>query len=319
MRSFIRPLFLVVLVVALVLALIKPSLFPGVLAGVAVALVCALLPTGLSPRARKIVAAVAGVVVVIVVVAVLASGGSEKKHRPPPRERAIGLTTTLRITGEYTSKQSSISLTDTLTIDSGEFAKAVGSPLLPADERKGLSPAKLANGVTAGLRSQGWRTQTSSRGVTARRLRAIRVKQHTVFPGVSKNKIPVSKPTRMQALVPGAGRASFLAVAFTVSDGSFVIKAPQYLISSTDPSSDAKPTTAKRDSRMIALDPSVDQIAFDVRSKAFRNGALHSVTSWTTWTPLKWILGLLVALSNDAVRERIRRLFKRGSGAEAEA
>jgi hypothetical protein len=318
MRSFIRPLFLVVLVLALVLALIKPSLFPGVLAGVAVAFLCAVLPQPMSPRVRKILAVVAGVVVVIVVLVVVLSGGPKNKPLPP-RERAIGLATTLRITGDYSSKKTSIVLADTLTIESGEFSKAVSSPLLPPQERKGLHPVKLANGVAAGLRSQGWTTHTSGSAVTAKRFRTIRVKQHTVFPGVSKNMIPIAKPTKMQALVPGAGRASFLAVALTVRTGSIVIKAPQYLISSTDPSSDANPAAAKRDSRTIALDPSVKQVAFDVRSKAFRNEALHSVTSWTTWTPLKWILGLLVALSNDAVRDRIKRLVRRESRAEAKA
>jgi hypothetical protein len=231
----------------------------------------------------------------------------------------IELGTTLQVVGNYSSKGKSLDITDTLTIDVEELTTAVNSPLLTPKFRRGLSERKLASTLTAGLRSQGWRTTTTTRGVSAKRNRTFPVKQHIVVPGVTENKLPLAKPTELHSLLRGAAGPRVLPITFTVLKGSVVLEAPRYTIAATDPSADAKTIPGKRESRTITLDRSTNQVAYDVRSEAFRNAALASVTSWTKWTPLTWVLGVLVALANDAVRERIKRLFKRGSSAAAKA
>jgi hypothetical protein len=318
LRPFTRLLFLVVLVVAIILSFVQPTVFLGVLAGLAVALLCALLPYGpLGKRGRVVVAGVALVVVIVVLVAAL-SGGS--KHSQLPPTRTIQLGTTFRTTGHYTSKKKSLDATDTLTIDGAELTKAVNSPLLSPNSRRGLTERKLASALTAGLRGQGWQsTNTTSSGVTATRKRTFKVMQHTVVPGLSENMLPVAKPTKLEAALRGANGVQALPITFAIRTGSVVLDGPRYAIATTKPSSHAKAMPNDRESRTIALAPSTRQVTFDVRSEAFRSGALAKLTDATKWAPFKWLVGLVVALSNGAVRERIKRLLRRESRAEAKA
>jgi hypothetical protein len=315
LRPFTRLLFLVVLVVGIVLSFVQPSVFLGVLAGLAVAVLCALFPyEPLGRRARIAVAAVALLVVVIVVAAVALSGS--KKHSQLPPTRTIQLGTTLESTGHYASKQKSLDVTDRLTIDMPELTKAVNSPLLSPSSRRGLTEAKLASALDAGLRSHGWRATPTSRGITATRTRSIAVKQHTVIPGVSENMLPIAKPTDLESALPGASGVQALPISFAIRKGSVVLDGPRYAIATTKPSSHADSAHKKR---TIALKPSTRQVTFDIRSEAFRNAPLAKVTDATKWTPFKWLVGLVLALSNGAVRDRIVRVVKRGSRAKAEA
>jgi hypothetical protein len=310
--------FLVVLVVAIVLSFVQPSVFLGVLAGLAVALLCALLPYGpLGKRARIVLAAVALVVVIIVLVAVL-SGGS--KHSQLPPTRSIQLGTTFKTTGHYDSKKKSLDVTDTLTIDGAELTKAVNTPLLSPNNRRGLTARKFASALTAGLRSQGWQqTGTPGSGVTATRKRTFKVMQHTVVPGLSENMLPVAKPTKFNAALPGASGVQALPISFAIVKGSLVLDGPRYAIATTKPSSDAKSMPNDRESRTITLEESTRQVTYDVRSEAFRSSALAKVTDVTKWAGFKWLVALVLALSNGAVRERVRRLVTRESRAKANA
>jgi hypothetical protein len=318
LRPFTRLLFLVVLVVAIILSFVQPSVFLGVLAGLAVALLCALFPyEPLGRRARIAVTGVAIVVLVIVVVAVAASGGSNHSRLPPTQTIQLG--TTFETIGRYTSKTKALDVTDRLTIDAAELAKATGSPLLSPSSRRGLTQLKLGSALTAGLRNQGWSTKTTRRGLSATRTRTVPVKQHTVVPGLSENMLPVAKPTNLETALRGASGVQALPISFAIRKGSVTLDAPRYAIASTTPSSAVKQIPSKRDSHTITLRPTTRQVAFEVRSKVFRNAALAKVTDATKWTPFKWLVGLALALSNGAVRDRIVRVVKRGSRAKAEA
>jgi hypothetical protein len=318
LRPLTRPLFLSAVVLSAVLVLIQPALLPGVIVGFVLALLCVLLPRGgISTRVRLVASGAATLSVLIAASAALLSGGT--RNRAPGVARIVELATTLQIVADYSSKSGSLMTSDTLTIDAGEFTQAVASKLLPSKLRRRLSSLKLESAVTAGLRSQGWKTVRSNRGVTATRAMSSPVRQHTLIPGTTGNTLTIAKPRAVASYLTGTGGAAILPIRFVVLKGSIVLKAPAHMISATDPSSDAKSITRRRESRTIALDPGTDKVDYDVRSKWLRNEALASVTSWTAWSPLKWLLGLLVALANDAVRDWLKGLFRRGKADDAKS
>lgn len=318
LRPFTRWPFLVVLVVAIVLSFVQPAVFLGVLLGLAVALLCALLPYGpLGRRTRAVLAGVALVVVLIVVLAVALSSSSKHSQLPPTGKIQLG--TTLETTGHYISKQKSLDTTDRLTIAAAELTKTVNSPLLSPSSRRGLTEQKVTSALTTGLRNEGWQTTTTARGVTATRKRSFQVKQHSVVPGVSENQLLIAPPTKLVAAVRSASGVQALPISFTILKGSVVFDGPRYAIATTKPSSHPQSMPNGRESRTVALAPTTQQVTYDVRSEAFRNAALAKLTDVTKWGPFPWLVALVVALSNGAVRDRIARLAKRGSRAEAKA
>jgi hypothetical protein len=67
---------------------------------------------------------------------------------------------------------------------------------------------------------------------------------------------------------------------------------------------------AELDEATVALgDAREPVVEFDVRSPPFRGPPLSWVLGASVWSPLKWLIALLVALASDTVREWLRRLL----------
>src|SRR3954454_24056050 len=95
-------------------------------------------------------------------------------------------------------------------------------------------------------------------------------------------------------------------------DSQATLSAPHYVFGESFPSSSSRHTRPrdKREFVAVPLDDETDAVEFDVRSGPFRNEVAAGAADLTGWSVFKWLLATALALTNDAVRDLLKKAWK---------
>jgi len=340
-----RRAFLATATIGLLISAVQPAVAAWVACGLVVALAAALWalrPWSALARARGHLRPIASWVInwirrhrvaigivagtIVVFIAIIATiglsmrGGSSMSSRTGVASGSgyaanIGLAGEISAAADYATRQHAFDVTERLTISGVDLAAAASSPLL----QKPIDVHQLAAWVISGLSRERWQVQPlSTAGVSALLRTTAPVRAHDLFPGLERDTLALAAPGSLPGPMAGGIR---LSITVNVAPSSTLsMNTPTYLVAQTDPPSTAASIPGTREIRRLALDGATT-VSYEVRSVAFQNELLAAVTDLTLWSPLKWILALVVAASSeelrDAVSSRLRRLLQRQPREEA--
>ena len=90
------------------------------------------------------------------------------------------------------------------------------------------------------------------------------------------------------------------------------LSAPDHVIGDTFPASSSRQTRPrdKREFISVPIDDETAEVEFEVRSPPFRNEVAASAVDLSGWTIFKWLVATALALSNEALRELLKKGWK---------
>lgn len=323
--------------VGLALCIAFPVLLPFVLAGI----VAGLLPYVLQrfrerpplaqapahlhsfPRWITIAAAIASLVALFglgtAFFSVLPEGGPSS----PARRQALIVEVPVRYegTGAFEDDPEQLALDDRLIVSFADLRDAAENYRLarefelparpeaprPSRAQETISPAALQRILTAKLKAEGWELMPpSTRGDSFAKSR--RVPLHSrIFPIDTGNEVQLPRFSE-----DTTGKGVLLDLYF--AEGSeMVLTAPTRTFDSTRPTSSREELLAKDlEERRLELAPS-SNVEVTVRSPWFRSGIVSSLANWILSSGkylIGILLGLLIAVLSEPVKEWIRRRLK---------
>ena len=279
------------------LSVAYPDLLPYVVTGVALGLAATVVPlVATRSTAPFAVIAALGLLALVVASTSLFSAGDGGSFSDIAPSIEIDATSTVKI--EYLGSTEQLRVERTLEVPRKQVASA---SLIDALEGQGWTLSKVSNRALAFSRDD---TQAA--------------RHHRWIPAEQTNVVDVSVPS---ASVEDP-RGHRVAVDFRLTEASrATLSAPQHAIGDTFPASSSSQTRPrdKREFISVALADETPQVEFEVRSPAFRNEVAASAADLSGWTIFKWLLAAALALSNEALRDLIKRGLKavtRGRGVQ---
>lgn len=298
------------------LAVAYPDLLPYVVAGVVLGLGADVLrrQPARAPRWRRrerarvrvsarlaVIAALGVLALVVAATALLSVGGGGIVHYDALAAPSVEIEGTSRVDIEYVPATDELRVERTLELTREQVA-AAGAETGPT--------AAFETALIKELEGRGWRqSKLSNRTLAFTRSDAQPAKHHRLLPAEETNVVDVAVPSASVE----SPRGEHVIVDFRLTGTSeATVAAPHHAIGETFPASSSRQTRPrdKREFISLPIDDETAELEFEVRSPPFRNEVAASAVDLSGWTIFKWLVATALALSNEALRELIKKGWK---------